>query len=281
MICHCLQAAYCRNFVKEIHRYKNGNIEVNNLNNKDMSKLENKIALVTGGSRGIGAAIVRRLAEDGADVAFTFASDKEKANALVAEIEKIGRKAIAIQADSANAEAVEAAVEKTVTTFGKLDILVNNAGVLAIGPIAEFKLEDFDKTIDVNVRAVFVAIKAAAKYLVSGGRIINIGSINADRMPFQGGGVYAMSKAAIKGLTKGLARDFGPLGITINNIQPGPVDTDMNPASGEFADYLTTLLSVGRYGKGEEIAALAAYIASPESAYMNGSSVDIDGGFGN
>jgi len=246
-----------------------------------MSKLENKIALVTGGSRGIGAAIVRRLAKEGADVAFTFASDQGKATALVAEIEKIGRRVIAIQADSANAAAVAAAVEETVTIFGKLDILVNNAGVLVTGPIAEFTLEDFDKTIDVNVRAVFVAIKAAAKHLVSGGRIINIGSINADRVPFQGGGVYAMSKAAIKGLTKGFARDFGPLGITINNIQPGPVDTDMNPASGPFAEYLTTLLSVGRYGTGAEIAGLVAYIASPESAYINGASLDIDGGFGN
>lgn len=246
-----------------------------------MSKLENKIALVTGGSRGIGAAIVRRLAEDGADVAFTFASDIEKATALVAEIEKTGRRVIAIQANSADASAVEAAVEKTVATFGKLDILVNNAGVGIMAPIADFTLEDFDKTLNVNVRAIFVAIKAASRHLVSGGRIVNIGSINADRMPFQGGGIYAMSKAAVQGLTRGLARDFGPLGITINNIQPGPVDTDMNPANGPFADYLRTLLSVGRYGKAEEIAGMASYLAGPEAAYINGASLDIDGGFGN
>lgn len=246
-----------------------------------MSTLSNKVALVTGGSRGIGAGIVKKLASEGADVAFTYMSNADKANELVAEIEKTGRKAIAIQADSADADAVAAAVEKTVTKLGKIDILVNNAGLLILGAPDVFSVEDFDKMINVNVRAAFVAIKAASKHLTSGGRIINIGSINADRMPFQGGGVYAMTKAAIQGMTRGFARDFGPLGITINNIQPGPVNTDMNPENGDFADYLKTLISVGRYGKTEEIGALAAYLAGPDAGYINGSSIDIDGGFGN
>lgn len=246
-----------------------------------MSTLSNKVALVTGGSRGIGAGIVKKLASEGADVAFTYMSNADKANELVAEIEKTGRKAIAIQADSADADAVAAAVEKTVTKLGKIDILVNNAGLLILGAPDVFSVEDFDKMINVNVRAAFVAIKAASKHLTSGGRIINIGSINADRMPFQGGGVYAMTKAAIQGMTRGFARDFGPLGITINNIQPGPVNTDMNPQNGDFADYLKTLISVGRYGKTEEIGALAAYLAGPDAGYINGSSIDIDGGFGN
>lgn len=246
-----------------------------------MSAITKRVALVTGGSRGIGAAIVKRLATDGVNVAFTFASDSEKANELVAQIEKLGSKAIAIQADNANAEAVAAAVEKTVATFGKLDILVNNAGIAIMGSPEAFSLEDFDKTMNVNVRAQFVAIKTAAKHLTSGGRIVNIGSINADRMPFQGGGVYAMSKAAVQGMTRGFARDFGPLGITINNIQPGPVNTDLNPDKGEFADYLRTFLSVGRYGQAEEIAGMVSYLTGPESGYINGASLDIDGGFGN
>lgn len=246
-----------------------------------MTKLANKVALVTGGSRGIGAAIVRRLANDGADVAFTYASDKTKADELVAEIKKLGRNAIAFQANNADAEALTSVVNQTVSELGKLDILVNNAGIAIMGDIKEFSLEDFDKTLNINVRAIFVAIKAASKHLKSGGRIINIGSINADRIPFQGGGVYGMSKAAVQGLTRGLARDFGPLGITINNIQPGPVNTDMNPEDGEFATYLKTFMSVGRYGKGEEIASMVSYLASEEAAFINGSSLDVDGGFGN
>ena len=246
-----------------------------------MTKLANKVALVTGGSRGIGAGIVRRLVADGAQVAFTFSSDEAKANALVAEIETTGGKAIAIKANSANAEEVTAAVEKTVATFGKLNILVNNAGIAVWGSADEMALEDFDKMLNVNVRAHFVAIKAALKHLTQGDRIINIGSINADRMPFAKGGVYAMTKAAVQGMTRGFARDLGPLGITINNIQPGPVNTDLNPDSGEFAEYLKTFLSVGRYGKTEEIAGMVSYLASEEAGYINGSSLDIDGGFGN
>lgn len=245
-----------------------------------MSDLKNKVALVTGGSRGIGAGIVKRFANDGATVAFTYGSDSESAQNLVSEIEAAGGKALAIKANSADENAIAAAVQKTVSEFGQLDILVNNAGVAIMAPIGEFSIEDFDKTFNINVRAVFVAIKEASKHLKSGGRIINIGSINADRMPFQHGGVYSMSKAAVQGLTRGLARDFGPLGITVNNIQPGPVNTEMNPEDGPFADYLKQFLSVGRYGTADEIGALASYLASPDAAFINGASLDIDGGFG-
>jgi len=242
--------------------------------------LSGKVALVQGGSRGIGAAIVKRLAEQGAAVAFTFVSSEAKARELQDSITANGGKALAIHADSADADAIRAAVDNTVKTFGRLDILVNNAGVLAIGPLEEFSLEDFDRTLSINVRSVFVATQEAARHMGDGGRVINIGSTNADRMPFAGGGVYAMSKSALVGLTKGLARDLGPRGITINNVQPGPVDTDMNPASGDFAESLIPLMAVGRYGHVEEIASFVAYLAGPEAGYITGASLTIDGGFG-
>ena len=242
--------------------------------------LSGKVALVQGGSRGIGAAIVKRLAEQGAAVAFTFVSSEAKARELQDSITANGGKALAIHADSADADAIRAAVDNTVKTFGRLDILVNNAGVLAIGPLEEFSLEDFDRTLSINVRSVFIATQEAARHMGDGGRIINIGSTNADRMPFAGGGVYAMSKSALVGLTKGLARDLGPRGITINNVQPGPVDTDMNPASGDFAESLIPLMAVGRYGHVEEIASFVAYLAGPEAGYITGASLTIDGGFG-
>ncbi|MDU8362392.1 3-oxoacyl-ACP reductase family protein [Pseudomonas syringae group sp. J309-1] len=242
--------------------------------------LSGKIALVQGGSRGIGAAIVKRLAEEGASVAFTYVSSEAKAQELQESITGNGGKALAIKADSADAEAIRNAVALTVEKFGRVDILVNNAGVLAIGPLDEFSLEDFDRTLAINVRSVFIASQAAAKHMGDGGRIINIGSTNADRMPFAGGGVYAMSKSALVGLTKGLARDLGPRGITINNVQPGPVDTDMNPASGDFAESLIPLMAIGRYGNTEEIASFVAYLAGPEAGYITGASLTIDGGFG-
>lgn len=242
--------------------------------------LSGKIALVQGGSRGIGAAIVKRLAEEGASVAFTYVSSEAKAQELQQSITGHGGKALAIKADSADAEAIRNAVALTVEKFGRVDILVNNAGVLAVGPLDEFSLEDFDRTLDINVRSVFIASQAAAKHMGDGGRIINIGSTNADRMPFAGGGVYAMSKSALVGLTKGLARDLGPRGITINNVQPGPVDTDMNPASGDFAESLIPLMAIGRYGHAEEIASFVAYLAGPEAGYITGASLTIDGGFG-
>ena len=241
--------------------------------------LKSKRALVTGGSRGIGAAIVKRLAREGAGVALTYSSSPDRASEVVKAARALGVQSLAIQADSADASAVVAAVERTVAELGGIDILVNNAGVFASGPIDDFKLEDFDRTLAVNVRAVFVATQAAIKHMKEGGRIINIGSTNAERMPFGGGGVYAMSKSALQGLVKGLARDLGPRGITINNVQPGPVDTEMNPAQGEFADMLKKLMALPRYGTVEEIAGMVAYLASPEAGYITGASLMIDGGF--
>jgi 3-oxoacyl-[acyl-carrier protein] reductase len=241
--------------------------------------LSNKVAFVQGGSRGIGAAIVKRLVQEGAIVAFTYVSSPDKAQALVSELEAKGGRALAIQADSSDSTALQQAIRIAAETFGRLDILVNNAGVLAMGPVEEFKLEDLDRTLDVNVRSVFVATQEAVRFMREGGRVITIGSTNADRMPFAGGAVYAMSKSAIVGLTKGLARDLGPRGITVNNVQPGPVDTDMNPANGDFADTLKGLMALPRYGKAEEIASFVAYLAGPESGYITGASLTIDGGF--
>ncbi|QVM92851.1 3-oxoacyl-ACP reductase FabG [Pseudomonas entomophila] len=241
--------------------------------------LSGKVALVQGGSRGIGAAIVRRLAQDGAKVAFTYVSSTQTAEALAGEIINAGGQALALRADSADTGAVQQAVADTVKAFGGLDILVNNAGVLAVAPVAEFDLDDFDRLLAVNVRSVFVATQAAVKHMGQGGRIINIGSTNAERMPFAGGAPYAMSKSALVGLTRGLARDLGPQGITVNNVQPGPVDTDMNPAKGEFADSLIPLMAIGRYGKVEEIASFVAYLAGPEAGYITGASLTADGGF--
>ena len=197
--------------------------------------LAGKVALVTGGSRGLGAAIAKRLATDGAAVVLTYTSSPQKAEEVVRVIKSAGGRALAIRTDSADVEAVKNAVAQTVKAFGGLDILVNNAGVAALAPIDEFKLEDFDRLIAVNVRGVFVAVQEAVRHMKEGGRIINIGSINSDFVPFTGGSVYALTKSALAGFTRGLARDLGARGITVNNIQPGPVDTDMNPADGPFA----------------------------------------------
>lgn len=242
-------------------------------------QLENKRALVTGGSRGIGAAIVKRLAREGAHVALSYVSKPDQAQATVQAAQALGVKALAIQADSADPKAVVAAVERTVRELGGIDILVNNVGIAVLAPIDDFRLEDFDRTVAVNVRAVFVATQAAVKHMKAGGRVINIGSCNAERMPFAGGGVYAMSKAALVGLVKGLARDLGPRGITINNVQPGPVDTDMNPATSDFAQSLVQLMALPRYAAGDEIASMVAYLAGPEAGFVTGASLTIDGGF--
>lgn len=242
--------------------------------------LTNKRALVTGGSRGIGAAIVQRLASEGAHVAFTYASSPGNAAEVAKAAEALGVKALAIQSDSADAAAVVAAVERTASEFGGIDILVNSAGVIAINPIDEFKLSDFDRVVAVNVRAVFVATQAALKHMQEGGRIINIGSCNAERMPFQGGAVYAMSKSALQGLVQGLARDLGARGITINNVQPGPIDTEGNPDNTEFAEMLKKqFMALPRYGKAEEVASMVAYLAGPEAGFVTGASLTIDGGF--
>ena len=242
--------------------------------------LTNKRALVTGGSRGIGAAIVKRLAGEGAHVAFTYASSPDKAAEVAKAAQALGVKAIAIQSDSADAAAVVAAVERVASEFGGIDILVNSAGVIAIGPIDELKLSDFDRVVGVNVRAVFVATQTALRHMKEGGRIINIGSCSAERMPFQGGAVYAMSKSALQGLVQGVARDIGARGITINNVQPGPIDTDGNPDKTEFAEMLKKqFMALPRYGKAEEVAAMVAYLAGPDAGFITGASLTIDGGF--
>jgi len=247
--------------------------------NPNSKNLSGKVALVTGASRGIGAAIAKRLAADGAAVAITYSSSPEKANEVVRAIESAGGKALAIQADAADEKAVRAAVTKTVSKFGGIDILVNNAGVALMSPIEKFTIEDFDKSIAVNVRSVFVATQEASKHLRDGGRVIHIGSTNSDRMPFAGGSVYALTKAAIVGFTKGLARDLAPRQITVNNIQPGPVNTDMNPENGPFAESLKSLMALKRYGSGDEIAGMVSYLAGPEASYVTGASLLIDGGF--
>ena len=244
-----------------------------------MSILKDKVALVTGGSRGIGAAIAKRLAHDGAAVAITYSSSPDKANEVVKAIEAAGGRAIAIQADSADEAATKNAVDVTVKTLGGLHILVNNAGIAPSGTLEEFPIADFDRLVAVNIRGVYLAIKEAVAHMGEGGRIINIGSCVSDRMPFPGAGPYTMSKAAIVGLTKGLSRELGPRGITINNVQPGPTDTDMNPSDGPAGDLMRSMMSIGRHGHADEIAAMVAYLATPEAALVTGANLLIDGGF--
>jgi len=243
------------------------------------TKFQDKAAFVTGGSRGIGAAIVQRLADDGAAVAFTYKGSKAEAEAIAAGIRAAGGRALALQADAADAVALGKAVDDAAREFGKIDILVNNAGVFTMANVADMALDDFDRILDVNVRSVFVASQAALAHMGDGGRIINIGSCNADRMPFAGGAAYAMSKAALVGLVKGMARDLGPRGITVNNVQPGPTATDMNPATGDFAGVMHDLMALKRHAEPSEIAAMVAYVASDEAGFVTGASLTIDGGF--
>ena len=240
--------------------------------------LTGKIALVTGGSRGIGAAIVRRLAKDGATVAFTFAASSERAAGLAAEIEADGGLCLAVNADSADPAAVKAAVAQIVERFGRIDILVNNAGILLRGMVDDYDLALFDRMIAVNVRAVFVAIQAAVARMGEGGRIITIGSVTADRSGFPGASVYGMTKGAVAALTRGLARDLGPRGITVNAVQPGPTESDMN-LDENIRALVRPLIALGRMGKGTEIASLVAYLAGPESSFVTGAALTIDGGY--
>lgn len=238
-----------------------------------------KSALVMGGSRGIGAAIVRRLARDGASVAFTYAASGARAAALAAEIEREGGRALAIEADGGDPAAVRRAVEEAAEALGGLDILVSNAGILINGSLGDYDLADFDRMVAVNVRAVFVASQAAAPLMRDGGRMITIGSVVAERNGSAGSAVYGMTKAAVAALNRGLARDLGPRGITVNTIQPGPTATDMTPGEGPIADRVRPMIALGRLGRDDEIAGLAAYLAGPESAFVTGASLTIDGGF--
>ncbi len=242
------------------------------------TSLAGKVALVTGGSRGIGAAIAKRLAADSASVAITYSKGTDAASNLVKEIERGGGKAIAIQADAADAEAVRSAVTRTVTALGRLDVLVNNAGTANPAPVEETTLADFDRLFAINVRGVFVATQEALKHMKTGGRIIMIGSCLGERVFMPGLAPYSATKGAIKIFTQGLARELGARGITVNNVQPGPIDTDLNPASGEWAAVQKAAVPLDRYGRPEEVAALVAFVAGPESSYINGANLTIDGG---
>jgi 3-oxoacyl-[acyl-carrier protein] reductase len=243
-----------------------------------MSNLTPKVALVTGGSRGIGAAIAKRLAADGANVAITYTKGADAAASVVKEIERAGRKAIAIQADATDADAVGAAVEKTVTTFGRLDVLVNNAGTAIPKRFEETTLEELDRLIDINVRGTFVATQAALKHMKNGGRIIMIGSCVGERAMTPGLVPYSATKGAVKMFTQGLSREVGSRGITVNNIQPGPIDTDLNPAAGEWALPQKANTALDRYGSVDEVAALVAFVAGPEASYITGANLTVDGG---
>jgi 3-oxoacyl-[acyl-carrier protein] reductase len=244
----------------------------------NMNKLEGKIALITGGSRGIGAAIAKRLAAEGANVAITYTKGADAAALVVKEIERAGRKAIPIQADAADAEAVKAAVEKTVATLGGLDVLVNNAGTAIPKPFEETTLEEMDRLIDINIRGTFVATQAALKHMKDGGRIIMIGSCVGERMMTPGLVPYSATKGAVKMFSQGLSREVGNRGITVNNIQPGPIDTELNPAAGEWAAPQKAATALNRYGSVDDVAALVAFVAGPESSYITGANLTVDGG---
>lgn len=244
-----------------------------------MSRLTGKVALVTGASRGIGAAIATRLAQEGADVAITYVNSHDMATDVVRGIRELGRRGLALAADSVNPHATVEAVDRTVAELGRIDILVSNAGIGYWKPFDEFTFDEFDRVTAVNVRAVFAGAQAAARHMVEGGRIITIGSCNAERVPMPGSTLYAMSKSALIGLTKGMARDLGARGITANLVQPGPIDTGMNPADGPRADSLRALMALGHYGTGDDIGGFVAYLASDESRFITGAALTIDGGY--
>ncbi|WFE30104.1 SDR family oxidoreductase [Solwaraspora sp. WMMD791] len=244
-----------------------------------MAALAGKVALVTGGSRGIGAAIVARLARDGADVAFTYRNAEDRAKSVVAEVEASGRRSLAICADSGDAAAVTGAVDRTAAELGRLDILVNNAGVFPYGEVDEVTLAELDATLAVHVRGVFLASQAAVRHMKQGGRIISIGSCFAERVPYAGVALYAMTKSALIGLTRGLARDLGPRGITATVVHPGSTDTDMNPADGEGADHERSFIAVGQYAAPADIAATVSHLAGEGGRYITGTAISVDGGF--
>jgi 3-oxoacyl-[acyl-carrier protein] reductase len=235
-----------------------------------------KVAFVTGGSRGIGAGIVRRLASDGASVAFTYSNSEDKALQLVREVESSGGKALALNADSAQVEELQSAVTKATESLGPLDIFVSNAGILMMGTIDTYSLEDFDRMVAINIRAAFIGIQAAARKMKDGGRIIVIGSNTAIRTAFPGGSVYSMTKAALTGLVRGAAIDLAPRAITVNNVQPGPTATDMTSA---LAEMVKPLIPLKRMGDISEIASFVSYLASEEAGFITGASLTIDGGY--
>ncbi|MFB9238741.1 SDR family NAD(P)-dependent oxidoreductase [Plantactinospora siamensis] len=241
--------------------------------------LDGKVALVTGGSRGIGAAVALRLAQDGADVAFTYQRDSERADQVVGQIKAAGRRPLAVRADSADAAAVAGAVDAVAAEFGRLDILVNNAGAFIVAPVEQLGAAELDQTVAVNIRAPFLAAQAAARHMTDGGRIVSIGSNLAERAVFPGFALYSMSKTALIGLTKGLGRELGPRGITVNLVNPGPTDTDANPADGPNADGIRALTALGRYAAPADIAAAVAFLAGPDGGYVTGATVNVDGGF--
>lgn len=244
-----------------------------------MSRLVGKVALVTGGSRGIGAAIAERLAAEGADVAFTYHASPERARTVEEKIGQAGRRALAIQADSGEPEAVTGSIDRVVREMGRLDILVNSAGIATMTPFGEIPVAEYDRLMAVNVRAVFLASQAASKVMSDGGRIVTIGSNLADRIPFPGLTLYTMSKTALIGLTRGMARDLGPRGITVNLVQPGSTDTDMNPADGPTAAGQLGQMAIPRFATPAEIAGGVAYLAGPEARGITGTALTIDGGF--
>jgi 3-oxoacyl-[acyl-carrier protein] reductase len=248
------------------------------MSNGISGKLEGKVALVTGGSRGIGAAIAKRLAADGASVVITYAKDAKAASAVVEAIGNQDGKSVAIQADAADVKAVAGAVEKAVEAFGQIDILVNNAGTAIPKGFEDTTLAELDRVIDINLRGTLVATQAALKHMKNGGRIIMIGSCVGERVLTPGLVPYAATKGAVKIFTQGLSREVGSRGITVNNIQPGPIDTDLNSAAGDWAAPQKAVTALGRYGRVEEVAALVSFVAGPESSYITGASLTVDGG---
>ncbi|MGW0905731.1 SDR family NAD(P)-dependent oxidoreductase [Streptomyces sp. NPDC002853] len=243
-----------------------------------MSSLTGKTALVTGGSRGMGAAIALRLAQEGADVAITYVKEEAAALDVVAKIESTGRRGFAIRADAADPGDAAGAVERAADDLGRLDILVNNAGIGVLGPIGELALSDVDRVLDINVRAVFLASQAAAGRLADGGRIISTGTALVRYVGAGGSALYAMSKAALIGMTKPLARELAGRGITVNVIHPGAIDTDMNPADGPFAEPQKAAAALGRFGSADEVASLVAYLAGEDASFITGTELVVDGG---